>query len=68
MNTVIESLDQYVEFIQTLDKSYVLSRGQEYDKPLLPSVMKLDGNRMRFFLMQQLRNLLMSLRIIRFYT
>lgn len=49
MNTVIESLDQYVEFIQTLDKSYVLSRGQEYDKPLLPSVMRLDGNGMRFF-------------------
>ena len=49
MNVTIESLDQYVEFIQALDKSYALSRGQEYDKPLLPSVMRQDENGMRLF-------------------
>ena len=37
MEEVIKSLEEYVQYIQALSKEYLLSRGQEYDKPLLPS-------------------------------
>lgn len=37
---IIENLEEYVRYIQCMDKDYALSRGQEYDKPLLPSVLR----------------------------
>lgn len=49
MEEVIKSLEEYVQYIQALSKEYLLSRGQEYDKPLLPSALRKDDNNMRYF-------------------
>lgn len=46
---VVESLEEYVRYIQEMDKEYLLSRGQEYDKPLLPSALRTDETKMRLF-------------------
>jgi len=46
---VVENFEEYVNYIQKMDKNYILSRGQEYDKPLLPSVLRLDDTNMRLY-------------------
>lgn len=49
METIVENLEDYVNYIQQLDKEFVLSRGQGEDKPLLPSVLRLDESDLRFY-------------------
>lgn len=46
---VIESLEEYISYIHCMNKDYVLSRGQECDKSLLPSVLRVDDSNMRLY-------------------
>ena len=46
---VIESLEGYVKYIHSISKDFILSRGQEHDKALLPSILRLDDSKMRLY-------------------
>lgn len=46
---VIENLEEYIKYIHSISKDFVLSRGQELDKVLLPSVLRLDDSGMRLY-------------------
>jgi hypothetical protein len=46
---IIKSLEEYIGYIHSMDKDYVLSRGQERDKSLLPSVLRVDDSNMRLY-------------------
>ena len=43
----IKKLSDYMDFIETLDSSFCLSRGQSGDYPLLPSALRLDSDNKR---------------------
>lgn len=46
---IIKSLKEYVGFVETLPVGFELSRGQERDKELLPSVLRKDDSGMRLY-------------------
>lgn len=47
--TVIEKLEDYIKFIHDIPSDYILSRGQESEKELLPSALRLDNTNMRLY-------------------
>jgi len=49
MCETIKSLAEYIDYINRLSKEFVLSRGQEKDLALLPSVYRIDDNGMRYY-------------------
>lgn len=46
---IIENLEDYVKFIHGIPSDYILSRGQEFEKALLPSALRLDNANMRLY-------------------
>lgn len=46
---IVENLGEYIECIHKIPSEFVLSRGQEQDRPLLPSVLRLDESNMRLY-------------------
>jgi len=46
---IIENLEKYIEYIHNISSEFVLSRGQEQDRALLPSVLRLDDSNMRLY-------------------
>lgn len=45
----ITSLKEYIEFVESISPQFSLSRGQEVDKDLLPSVLRKDENGMTMY-------------------
>ena len=45
----IHSLSEYIEFVEKISPQYSLSRGQEQDKDLLPSILRKDDNGMALY-------------------
>ena len=46
---IIKTLEEYVRYVESISPQYSLSRGQEYERELLPSVLRKDANGMRLF-------------------
>ena len=50
MDTIeIHSLSEYIDFVERISPQYSLSRGQEQDKDLLPSILRKDDNGMALY-------------------
>lgn len=50
MDTIeIHSLSEYIDFVEQISPQYSLSRGQEQDKDLLPSILRKDDNGMALY-------------------
>lgn len=45
----ISSFSEYVDFVEQISPQYSLSRGQEKDKDLLPSILRKNEGRRKFF-------------------
>lgn len=45
----IHSLSEYIDFVEEISPQYSLSRGQEQDKDLLPSILRKDDNGMALY-------------------
>ena len=45
----IHSLSEYIDLVEEISPQYSLSRGQEQDKDLLPSILRKDDNGMALY-------------------